>query len=131
MAATHGRALAAVFAGGMAGTLARVWLGRHFAGDAGDWPWATFAINISGSFALAYLATQLHERPPSSFIQPLLASGFCGAYTTFSTMQVETLRIIDRHGYGLAAGYAGASVAAGLAAIAAASSLARRRRVSW
>ena len=126
------RELAAVFAGGMAGALARVWLGEHFASGTGNWPWATFAINVSGSFALAYFATRLQERlPVSTYRQPLLATGFCGAYTTFSTMQVETLRIIDRHGYGLAAGYALASVAAGLAAIWAASALARRTRVIW
>jgi CrcB protein len=126
------RALGAIFLGGMAGALARVWLGEHFASAAGAWPWATFAINVSGSFALAYLATRLQERLPlSTYRQPLLATGFCGAYTTFSTMQVEILRIIDRHGYGLAAGYAFASIAAGLAAVAAASALARRTRVLW
>lgn len=132
MAGSDRRALAAIFAGGMAGALARVWLGEHFASAAGNWPWTTFAINVGGSFALAYLATRLQERlPVSTYRQPLLGTGFCGAYTTFSTMQVETLRIIDRHGYGLAAGYAFASVAAGLLAIWAASSLARRTRVIW
>jgi CrcB protein len=116
----------------MAGALARVWIGEHVAASAGSWPWATFAINVSGSFALAYLATRLQERLPlSTYRRPLLATGFCGAYTTFSTMAVEILRIIDRHGYGLAAGYAAASIAAGLVAIWAASALARRTRVLW
>jgi len=121
------RELAAIFGGGAAGALLRVWLGTAFAGGAPDWPWLTFAINVSGSFLLAYLATRLQERlPVSSYRRPFLGTGFCGAYTTFSTMQVEVLKILDAHRYGLAAGYACASIAAGLAAIAVATAIARR-----
>ena len=130
MAGSDRRELGAIFLGGMAGALARVWLGEHFAAGAGHWPWATFAINVSGSFALAYLATGLTGRAlRSSYRLPLLGTGFCGAYTTFSTMQVEILRMIDRHSYALASGYALASIAAGLLAIWTASALVRRRRV--
>ena len=75
----------------------------------------------------AYFATRLQERlPQSTYRRPLLGTGFCGAYTTFSTMQVEILKIIDAHRYGLAAGYALASIAAGYAAIWLASALVRR-----
>ena len=101
------RELAAVALGGALGALLRVWLGRTFSGGAPNWPWVTFAINVSGSFALAYFATRLSERlPQSTYRRPLLGTGFCGAYTTFSTMAVEILKIIDAHRYGLAAGYA-------------------------
>jgi fluoride exporter len=124
------RELAAIFAGGAVGAVVRVWLGRHFAGGAPDWPWATFSINVTGSFALAYFATRLQERlPQSTYRRPLLATGFCGAYTTFSTMQVEILEIVDAHRYGLAAGYAAASIAAGYAAIWTATSIVRRTRL--
>ena len=86
------RELAAIFIGGAAGGLLRVWLGETFTSTATQWPWATFAINVSGSFALGYLATRLQERLPlSTYRRPLLGTGFCGAYTTFSTMQVEIL----------------------------------------
>jgi CrcB protein len=132
VAGSDRRELGAIFLGGMAGALARVWIGEHFASGAGHWPWATFAINLSGSFALAYFATRLQERlPPSTYRQPLIGTGFCGAYTTFSTMQVELLKMIDRHSYALAAGYALASVAAGLLAIWTATAIARRTRVIW
>jgi CrcB protein len=124
------RELASIFAGGAVGALARVWLAETFPAGASAWPWAIFAINVSGSFALAYFATRLQERlPQSTYRRPLLGTGFCGAYTTFSTMQVEILEMLDRHRYVLAAGYALASVAAGFAAIWLATAIVRRVRV--
>src|ERR1700689_3498355 len=130
MASLDRRELAALFAGGAAGALVRVWLGRHFAAGPPGWPWVTFAINVTGSFALAYLATRLQERlPQSTYRRPLLGTGFCGAYTTFSTMQVEILELVDAHRYGLAAGYALASIAAGYVAIWTATSMVRRTRL--
>jgi CrcB protein len=124
------RELAAIFLGGAAGALARVWIGEHLTSGPDSWPWAIFAINVSGSFALAYLATRLQERlPQSTYRRPLLGTGFCGAYTTFSTMAVEILTIVDHRHYGLAVGYALASVAAGVAAIWTASALVRGTRV--
>jgi CrcB protein len=123
------REIAAIFLGGALGSLLRVWLGRTFSSGVSDWPWATFAINISGSFALAYLATRLQERlPQSTYRRPLLGTGFCGAYTTFSTMQVETLTMIDHSRYGLAGGYALSSIVAGYVAVWLGTSLVRRVR---
>jgi fluoride exporter len=122
--------LAAIFAGGAVGAVVRVWVGRHFATADDSWPWATFAINVTGCFALAYFATRLQERlPQSTYRRPLLGTGFCGAYTTFSTMQVEILGIAEAHRYGLAVGYALASIAAGLAAIWLATTVVRRTTV--
>jgi CrcB protein len=124
------RELASIFAGGAVGALARVWLGETFSAGPTAWPWAIFAINVSGSFALAYFATRLQERlPQSTYRRPLLGTGFCGAYTTFSTMQVEILEMLDHDRYALAAGYALASIAAGYAAIWLATALVRRVRV--
>lgn len=124
------RELAAIFAGGAIGALLRIWIGEQLVAGPTSWPWATFVANVSGSFALAYFATRLQERLPlSTYRRPLLGTGFCGAYTTFSTMQVELLGMIEAHSYLLAAGYATASIGAGLLAIWIASSVVRRARV--
>ena len=83
------RELAAIFAGGATGAALRVWLSTQYPSDASSWPWAVFAINVSGAFLLGYLVTRLQERLPlSTYRRPLAGTGFCGAYTTFSTMQL-------------------------------------------
>jgi fluoride exporter len=130
MPSVESRELAAIFLGGTVGALLRVWLSTTFTSGAASWPWATFAINISGSFALAYFATRLQERlPQSTYRRPLLATGFCGAYTTFSTMQVEILRMLDADRYPLAIGYAATSIVAGYLAIWVGTAMVRRTRM--
>jgi CrcB protein len=124
------RELAAVFAVGALGGLVRAGVGTVAAPDPGGWPWATFAVNIVGAFLLGYFTTRLLERlPVTSYRRPMLGTGFCGGLTTFSTMQVETLQMLDAGRYGLAAGYTGASVAAGLLAAYLATAIVRRARV--
>jgi fluoride exporter len=124
------RELAAVFAGGLLGTLARAEVAEALPHGAGQWPWATFAVNIAGAFLLGYFVTRLQERLPlSAYRRPFLGTGLCGGLTTFSTMQVELLRMLDGDHVALAAGYAAASIAAGFAAVALATNLVRRARV--
>jgi fluoride exporter len=113
------RELAAIFAGGFAGAILRALLEEAVPHDPDRWPWATFAVNIAGAIVLAWLVTRLQERLPlSAYRRPLLGTGFCGALTTFSTMQVEVLDMLDAGNAGLALGYACASIAAGFAAVA-------------
>jgi CrcB protein len=125
----HKHELLAIFLGGATGGLLRVWLSRSFASGATDWPWAIFAINVSGAFTLACIATWFRERPPESrFHHPLWTAGFCGTYTTFSTMQLEIF-VLLRHGrYALAAGYGFASILAGYLAIRLGTQLVRSER---
>lgn len=122
-----GRELAAVFVGGAIGTLARAGLATLAASDPGRWPWPTFIVNIVGAFLLGYFATRLLERlPVSSYRRPLLGTGLCGGLTTFSTMQVETVRMLEHHHYGLAIGYTVTSIVAGLIAVYVATAMVRR-----
>lgn len=124
------RELAAVFAGGAIGTAARAVLATTAVPDPARWPWPTFVVNIVGAFLLGYFSTRLLERlPQSSYQRPLLGTGLCGGLTTFSTMQVETVRMLQHQHYALAAGYTAASLVAGFLAVHLATGLVRRARV--
>jgi fluoride exporter len=125
------RVLAAIFAGGFVGATARALVAEALPHDSGQFPWATFSVNVAGAFALGYFTTRLHERlPVSAYRRPLLGTGFCGALTTFSTMQLELLEMLDDRHLGLAVVYALASVCAGFLAVAFASNLVRRSQVA-
>jgi len=109
--------LAAIAAGGALGTPARyeVALLIHVAKD--SFPWATFWTNVSGSFALGFILILVIERfPPTRYLRPFFATGFLGAFTTFSTFAVE-VDLLTRDGHAaIAVAYAVASLVAGLAA---------------
>jgi fluoride exporter len=124
------RELAAIFAGGALGALTRAVLGTLAVPDPSRWPWPTFIVNIVGAFLVGYFTTRLLERLPlSSYRRPLLGTGFCGGLTTFSTMQVETVKMIETGHYGLAAGYTIVSIVVGLLTVQLTTALVRRVRV--
>lgn len=120
---------ASILAGGAAGALVRAGVGWALPVRAGHWPWATFAVNVAGALMLAWVTTRLAEMvAPTRYWRLLLGTGFCGALTTFSTFQVETIRLARDGHVALGAAYATASMAVGLAAAIAATVLARRHR---
>jgi CrcB protein len=97
--------LVAVMIGGAAGALAR-WAIELAVPSVQGFPLATFLINVTGAFALGLLGVLLWERlPPTRYLRPLVGIGFLGAYTTFSTMAVEGVRLLDDGRAGLAVGY--------------------------
>ncbi len=111
------------------GALARVGVTQAFPTSVGSWPWATFAVNIVGALMIGYFVTRLQERlPVSTLRRPLLGTGLCGALTTFSTVQIELLRMVDQHRTDLAAAYLLASVIGGYLAVFASSAVVRRVR---
>jgi CrcB protein len=88
-------------------------------------------VNIAGAFLLGYLVARLLERlPPSTYRGRLLGTGFCGALTTFSTLQLELLNLIRSGHPGLGLAYATTSVILGFLALMAAIALVRRARVA-
>jgi CrcB protein len=117
------RELGAIFLGGALGALLRAGLAEALPPTAGAWPWATFAVNIVGAALLGYWFTTL---PHSSYRRPLLTTGFCGALTTFSTVQLELVEMIDAGRLPLAVLYLVTSVAAGLAGAQLATTAARK-----
>lgn len=116
-------------AGGAGGALLRAACGKAFPHDKGSWPWATFAVNIAGALLLAWVTTRLTEIvAPSRYWRLLVGTGFCGALTTFSTLQVETIQMARAGHVGLAAAYAVTSIAVGMAVAVLATVGARWRR---
>jgi len=109
----------AVAAGGLLGAPFRVMLDRLVA-DAveSSFPWGTFLINVSGSLLLGFLAGLSMGAGLSPTLQALAGTGFCGAFTTFSTWSFETVRLIEEGEYLEAAVNVGASMIVGLGAAA-------------
>ena len=122
------RMLAAVFAGGLLGGLLRAALEDWQPAGAG-WPWVTFVANLAGAALLGWAAVRLPERlAPSTYPRPFLGTGFCGGLTTFSTLQVEVVRLAHEGRSGMAIAYLTASLAGGLVVGFTAIRLVRRAR---
>jgi len=84
--------------GGFAGAIARYMVDSVASNRTPDgFPWGTFIVNVSGSFALGVLATLIVERSafPADLRGPLVI-GFIGAYTTFSTLMLESWRLVEQ-----------------------------------
>lgn len=105
--------------GGALGALARFAIGgwvTAWAG-AGLFPWGTFAINVAGSLLLGIVLQALPAPAVSPDLRALLAVGFCGSFTTFSTFGYETVLLLGSGGYTLAATYVCGSVLLSLAGV--------------
>ena len=104
--------LIAVALGGAVGAIGRYlamsavgsWLGSGF-------PWATFAVNLIGSFILGAIleSSALYWSPPAD-LRTFLVVGMMGAFTTFSTFSMDSYYLIERGEVGAAAAYVGGSV---------------------
>lgn len=85
--------------GGAIGAAARFGTGRII--DSTTFPWATFAVNIIGSFLLALLTFGWTDIPSETRL--LLFTGFFGAFTTMSTFSVETVTMLSDGNFAKAA----------------------------
>jgi len=99
----------------MLGAAARFTVAEALPVEAGRFPWATFWTNVVGSFALGFVLVLLIERfPPTRLVRPFVASGILGAFTTMSTLSVETA-LLAKDGHVLTAvTYSVATLASGL-----------------
>jgi len=109
----------AVALGGAAGAMLRYYLGETVLGRAfAPFPLATFVINVTGSFILGFFLTLATERLHiSPHLRLAIAVGFVGAYTTFSTFEYETARLVEERFRLTAFLYVVLSFAVGFAAV--------------
>ena len=114
MATAIGIALA-----GAAGALARYGLdGFVSRKTGGGFPWGTFVVNVTGSLVIGLLFTVFTERfMVAPWLRSTLLIGFIGAYTTFSTLSLETFRLMEDGSFVLAAANSLGSLALGLIAV--------------
>jgi CrcB protein len=105
-----------IAAGGALGSMARYWVGSTISGRMGTrFPYGTFVINITAciviGFSLTYLGKRTGMDPAWRY---LIAVGFIGAYSTFSTFEWEALSTLRSGAFALAALYAVGSLILGL-----------------
>ena len=115
------RVLPVVALGGALGSLARWGVSEAVdgTGAVGDgFPWATFLVNVTGCLALGVLIGWLADRPSAPWwVRPLVALGFLGGFTTFSTYALDARDLSASGHSGQAALALVAGVAAGLLAV--------------
>jgi len=111
--------LPAVALGGAIGSLARWGVAEALPHHPGQFPWATWLVNVSGSFALGVvMALSLALWPHHRYLRPFLGAGVLGGYTTFSTWMLDTRSGLEADAV-VAILYVGATLAVGLPAAAA------------
>jgi len=89
--------LTVVASGGVLGALCRYGLGVAFPAGPGGFPWATFAVNVSGCLLIGVLVVLVTEAGPAHpLLRPFFGTGVLGGYTTFSTAMVDTVRLSSR-----------------------------------
>jgi fluoride exporter len=91
------RAPIAISLGAIAGALSRYYLTHWFTHQFGShFPYGTFFINLTGCLLMGFFITHALEKSFSSDLRLLVATGFLGAYTTFSTYGLDTTTLLNR-----------------------------------
>jgi CrcB protein len=87
--------LGVVAAGGVLGALARYGIGLAVPHKPAGFPWATFAINVSGCLLIGVLMVLVTDVwPGHRLLRPFLGTGLLGGYTTFSTYVVDVQHLL-------------------------------------
>ena len=110
-----------VLLGGATGAVLRQLVAQRLGRTGDGWrafPWATFAVNMTGSLLLGIVAgAAATGRVPQTLLL-LVGTGFCGALTTFSTFGHESVRLVEVRREAVAAAYVAVSVLLGFALVA-------------
>ncbi|WP_191280240.1 fluoride efflux transporter FluC [Nocardioides flavus (ex Wang et al. 2016)] len=117
-ARTHADVLAVISAGGALGSLGRWGLEQLLPWSGTSFPWATFAVNVTGALALGVLMVLVVDVwPPRRYVRPFVGVGLLGGWTTFSTYVLEARDLLAVGRPGTALAYVGGSLVAGLVAV--------------
>jgi CrcB protein len=109
-----------VFVGGGLGSIVRFLFSKWIITPSTDFPTATFVTNFLACVVLGMLANYLGEAKQESekIIAALFMTGFCGGFSTFSTLNLETFKIIQNQNYQIAFLYTFSNVILGFVGIA-------------
>ncbi len=117
----------AVAVGGAFGAVARYGLSILFAKTFAPFPFATFFINVTGSFLIGFLLILFTDKfAAGENLRLAIVVGFLGAYTTFSTFEFETFALVREKQLAAAILYVSLSFAVGLIAVMSGAWLAKR-----
>ena len=108
--------LLTIFVGGCLGGWARYGITSAWPTKIDRFPWATLTVNSTGAFILTLVIVAAADIVSSRYLRPLLGTGFCGAFTTFSSIVVTTDLLFAHDHPATAVTYLAASIVAGLAA---------------
>lgn len=109
------RAPVAISLGAIAGALSRYYITQWLAQQLGDgFPYGTFLINLTGCVGMGLFVTWAIEKSLSPDLRLLVATGFLGAYTTFSTYGLDTMALFNSGRGNLAGLYWGGSAVLGV-----------------
>ncbi len=107
--------VAGIGVGGVFGALARYAVSLALPTTTGNFPWSTFVVNVTGSVVLGILLVMVAEHyPRGRMTRAVAGTGVIGAYTTFSTFEVDAVNLVRAGRPATAVVYVVASVVAGL-----------------
>ncbi len=109
----------AISAGAIPGAIGRFYTAEASKALFGQAYYGVIGVNVLGSFIIAWVITVNEERFQhwSPNVRLAIATGFCGAFTTFSTYGLDTVKFLDQGNVPLALTYSMGSAIAGLVAV--------------
>ena len=111
------RMLWGIAVGGAAGSVTRYVISMWMTRSHGDFPFATFVINVAGSFLIGVFARVFSTPDSNPVLRAALTIGFCGGFTTFSTFSAELVTLVQEGRSARAMLYVTTSVLAGAVAV--------------
>ncbi|NJM58159.1 MAG: fluoride efflux transporter CrcB [Synechococcales cyanobacterium RU_4_20] len=109
------RAPVAISLGAIAGALSRYYITQWLNQELGNgFPYGTFLINLTGCLGMGFFVTWAIEKSLAPDLRLLIATGFLGAYTTFSTYGLDTMTLFNSGRGNLAGLYWGGSAVLGV-----------------